>query len=116
MINQLELPMFLEDALPEISTELKLENNKSAFNSINALTKLAHSKACVCDYATVKRCFSVADSLYGKGNNIVKTAIENVFVYSFTKMFQGDRANTLRGMVPMALYSVYISQVCHRGS
>lgn len=115
MINQLEIPMFLEDALPELSGTLNLDKNKNAYSSIGVLTKFTQEKVSAHDYNAVKRCFSLADTLYEKGNNAVKAAVENVFVFSFTNIFQGDSSCVLRSIVPMTLYSLYISQVYHRG-
>jgi hypothetical protein len=55
--------------------------------------------------------------LYERGNSTVKNAIQNVFVYSFTRMFQGNPSERkiLQGMVPITLYSLYIMQICHKG-
>lgn len=119
MINQLEIPMYLEDALPEIAPELKvnININSNAYDAMNILTLFTYKHIQQHDFNIVKRCFRITDKLYDKGNAAVKGAIENVFVYSFTKMFLSypSEKQKLLAMIPMTLYSLYITQVCNKG-
>ena len=117
MINQVEVPMFLEEALPEISGQLKKNSVKDTYSMIGALAAFTCRNVQAHNYDVTKRCFAVADKLYDKGNTVVKNAVENVFVYSFTKMFRNahEDKQLLQGMVPMTLYSLYMMQVYHKG-
>ena len=117
MINQLEIPMYLEDAIPEISVSLTLNKKDNAYDAMNTLCVFTCKNIDQRNYRVVKRCFKVADKLYSKGNTIVKNAVQNVFVYSFTKMFQSYPAEKkeLMAILPISLYSLYITQLYHSG-
>lgn len=117
MINQLEIPAYLEEAVPEISSDLKINNTGNAYDVMNMLMVFTFNNIKAHNYKVVKRCFKIADKLYNRGNTIVKNAVQNVFVYSFTKMFERYPAEKqeLLALLPMTLYSLYIRQVCHSG-
>ena len=109
--------MYLEEAVPEISKEVKLNTAVSAYKLMSELVNFTCNNIGAHNYRVVKRCFQVADKLYNNGNETVKTAVNNVFVYSFTKMFQAysSEKNRLFALIPISLYSLYIKQVCHNG-
>lgn len=69
------------------------------------------------NYGVVKRCLCIADKLFERGNNVVKNAVLNVFVFSLTKMLQCCSSDQLllQSMMPLGLYSQYINQVHHKG-
>jgi len=117
MINELEIPMYLEEALPEISRDLVSNKKSSAFDLMTALIGFTSKNIKEHNYKSVKRCFQIADKLYSRGNSIVKNAVQNVFVYSFTNMFQNYPAEKkqLLAILPITLYSLYISQIYHNG-
>ncbi len=117
MINQFEVPMYITEALPEIATTLKTEANDTAYQQMNVLTAFTRKNIQAHDYKTVKRCFKVADRLYSKGNTVVKNAVQNVFVYSFTNIFQtcNREKTTVLALLPMSLYTIYITQLYRRG-
>ncbi len=117
MINQLEVPMYLEEALPEICKDLSLNKKTSAYDIVNTLISFTFKNIREHNFKVVKRCFKIADKLYTKGNAVVKGAIENVFVYSFTKMFINypSEKQKLLSLLPMTLYSLYIAQIHHKG-
>ena len=117
MINQLKIPMYLEDALPEMSAELKLSKKNNAYKMMNALTDFTRKNIESRNYSVVKRCFKVADKLYSKGNTIVKNAVENVYVYAFSRLFDQDKKETalILGLIPGTLYALYLHQVIKSG-
>jgi len=117
MINQLEIPMYLEDAIPEISHDLESRRNCSAYDVMNTLTAFTCQSIDEHNYNVVRRCFQAADKLYSKGNTMVKNAVENVFVYSFSKMFNAYPAEKkqLFAIIPITLYTLYIAQVYRKG-
>lgn len=117
MINQLEIPMYIEEALPEMPHELLINKCNTAYDLLDSLTSFTCKNIDDHNYKTVKRAFQIADKLYVKGNGVVKNAVENVFVYSFTRMFNTHpkKRKELLSILPITLYSVYISQVCHNG-
>ena len=117
MISQLEIPSYLEEALPDISKELKVNKKGNAYDAMNALIVFTGKNIKAHNYKMVRCCFEIADKLYNKGNTMVKNAVQNVFVYSFTKMFEiyAAEKQQILGMLPATLYALYIAQVHHRG-
>lgn len=115
MINQFEVPMYIEEAIPEITF---VESNKgNAYDMMDTLIEFTCKNIKDHDYKTVKRCFKIADKLYSRGNTVVKNAVKNVFVYSFTNMFQTYTVEKqqLLALLPITLYSAYMEQVHHSG-
>lgn len=117
MINQTEIPMYLENALPDISKDFGDNKKNNPYVAINALITFTCKNIKSHNFQVVKKCFQVAEKLYIKGNTIVKNAIQNVFVYSFTMMFQSFPAEKqkLMAILPLTLYTLYISQVHYMG-
>jgi len=117
MINQVEIPIYLQKAIPEISGELKSHATDNVHDQIQTLASFTDKNIRAHNYDAVARCFRTAELLYNKGNSAVKNAIENVFVYSFTNLLSNHPAEKQRliGIIPMTLYSLYMSQVYHRG-
>lgn len=117
MINQLEIPMYIEEALPEMPHELLASKRNTAYDLLGSLTSFTCKNINDHNYKTVKRAFQIADKLYSKGNGVVKNAVENVFVYSFTRMFNTypNEKKELLSILPITLYSIYMAQVCHKG-
>ena len=109
--------MYLEDAIPEISSDLVLSRKRNAYDMMNTLTAFTCQNINEHNYNVVKRCFQMADKLYSKGNTMVKNAVENVFVYSFSKMLNTYPAEKkqLFAIIPITLYSLYIAQVYQKG-
>ena len=111
--------MYLEDELPDILTGLvHLKNRDNAYQSVHLLRDYTFSQIRENNFSKVKKCFALAEKLFLKGNTIVKGAIENVFVYSFSDIPVCTSANRklVMGMIPGTLYSLYIGQVMHHGS
>lgn len=117
MINQIEVPMYLEETLPEISKDLHNIDKADTYRTINALTGFTCEQIQEHNFQAVKKCFAIADKLYSKGNKTVQNAIQNVFVYSFTRIFNNYPADkqVLQAMIPIGLYSLYVVQLYQKG-
>ncbi len=117
MINQFEVPMYLGDAIPEISEKISQDKKNSVYKIMNILIVFMRTNIEIHNFKAVKRCLKIADKLYSKGNGLVRNAIENVFVYSFTNIFQAYPAEKkkLLAAIPITLYSLYIAQLYRRG-
>ena len=117
MINQLEIPMYLEEALPEICDDLKHCNKDNAYKLMYTVMDFTSKNIDAQNYKLVKRCFVVIDKLYTRGNSIVKNAIENIFVYSFSRLlFQNKKdMQLILGLIPGSLYALYMHQVIKTG-
>lgn len=117
MINQLEIPMYLEEALPELAIDMDENKKNNPYDLMNTLMAFTCKNINGHNFKIVKRCFQLADKLYNKGNMAVKNAVQNVFVYSFTTMFERYPAEKkqLLAILPITLYSLYIAQIHHIG-
>ncbi len=118
MINQFEVPTYLEEQLPGISCGFKNGENGGIYNSVHIFLDYTFKNIRENNIPVVKSCFALADKLYTKGNQVVKSALENVYVFSFSNLpikNASDR-NKLMGLIPVTLYSVYMKQVMHHGA
>ena len=119
MISQYEVPVYLVNELPEIERDLKTcSPTLNIFKSIQCLANYTRSKLILHDLKAVKRCLAVADEVYVKGNSLVKMAIENVFVYSFSSFINlcsKDERKQLQAIMPLDLHTVYVQQVLTSG-
>lgn len=112
MMNQFEVPDYLDRQLPELKTTINAEILKSPYAAMQALLDYTEDNIDMHNYKAVKKCFSAADELYVRGNNSVKNAVSNVFVYSLTRLFQchNSERKYLLGLIPISLYTLYVQQ------
>jgi hypothetical protein len=118
-MNNYEVPAIMEDELPAIKEELK-EN--SILGNVNAamqvLVKYTRKMICLHDLPAVAKCMRLADKIYDKGNTMVKNAVENVFVYSFSGLRTCCNQlewKSVQSKMPMTLYSLYVKQIYRSG-
>ena len=117
MINQFEVSMYLQEALPELKNELILTPNDNAYTAMHSLLDVTCRKVKESNYKTAKKCLKIASKLYDRGNQTVKNAVENVYVYSLSNILYArsvDKAKIL-AIIPMTLYTLYIKQVSQSG-
>ena len=119
MINQYEVPAYLVDELPEIEQELKIFSpTLNIFKTVQCLANYTKSKIIQHDLGAVKKCFAIAENVYVKGNELVKGAIENVFVFSFSSLLNmgsNEEKKELQSLIPLCLHTAYIQQVLKPG-
>ena len=115
MLNQLEIPAFIAGQLPQISRDLNSNGaTPTIYQSIQVLTDYTKRMALSHDFKMVAKCMAIVAKLYRKGNALVRNAIENIFVYSFSSMM--STCNTVewritQSYMPTELYAVFIEQV-----
>src|SRR4051812_35119525 len=85
MISTEEACQYVQQQIPEISETLPPEGG--IYSTLNAVREYACEKAKEHNYGRLQQCFSLAASLYEKGSGSVKCAVENVFVYSLSRIF-----------------------------
>lgn len=86
--------------------------------TINILTAHMWKMARLHHFRQVHTCMNLASRLYLDGNEPVKNAVENIFVYSFSALqLSCTKAewNLLKSDIPSPLYSAYLRQVMHGG-
>lgn len=112
MINQYELAGFLEQELPEYKTTWQ-DKTKSPYTTMQALLQVTSQKIEENDFKGVKKCLKTVSELHERGNNIVKNAVENIYIYSFANLIYsaGTGKAKLFALVPITLYTLYINQL-----
>lgn len=113
MINQQELPGIVEKEVPELSGVFETAMCKNAYDIVRQLFKYTATQVFQHNMTAAKKCLSLAEQLYKKGNTTIKNAIENVYVYSFSHAFFCDdaRKKEVMQIVPVSLYELYKKQV-----
>lgn len=113
MIDQTELPIYMQRVIPELSGSLNNENCKNVYNTVRLLSDYTSTNIVNQNFKNVKKCLAIAEKIYNKGNAAVKGAIENVYIYSFSHMLFKDEAKKriLLGLIPINLYTLYVKQM-----
>lgn len=113
MIEQKDLPAYIEQTIPELSGICQNEQCKNAYDIARQMIRYTGDQLKAKNLTSAKRCLALADNLYNSGSNVIKNAIENVFVYSFSHTFFHDESKrqNLLAMLPHSLYTVYRKQV-----
>lgn len=118
-MNSYEVPAIIEDALPDIKDEW---GDKNVLGNINAtmlvLVKYTRKMMHLHNLPAVVRCMRLADKIYNKGNDLVKNAVENVFVYAFSGIkacCDAPEWRRVQAGMPITLYSIYVRQIYRSG-
>ncbi len=115
MMNQYEVPVFIADKLPEIRSDLKLAlQGGNIYKSIQVLADFTRRKAVEHNFTMVKKCMKLVDRIYEKGNQGVRLAVENVFVFSFSSLMGSCNileCRIVQSYMPVRLYTLYVQQV-----
>lgn len=122
MITQFEVATYLENEIPEIKTDFQNATGPAINNIYLAIKCLAQfTRRMVLEHNDLmtRRCLTVATKLYKNGNNNVKNAVENIYVYSFSSLLNscadGKARNKLQARLPVGLYKIYLHQVNSSG-
>jgi len=113
MLCQEELSEYIEKEMPELSGMERSDKPQSAYDIVRHMLKYTKSQVIQHNLNAAKKCMNLAEKLYYKGNNAIKNAIENVFVYSFSHAFFHDenKKKEVIGIIPESLYRLYKRQV-----
>ena len=113
MISQEELPQFIENSMPELSDICHNENSHNPYRVVKQLLQYTTTNIAKHNLNAAKQCLALAEQLYRKGNNVIKNAIENVFVFSFSHAFFHNDPNRkeVLDIVPPSLYELYRRQL-----
>ena len=112
-ITESDVLILLSDELPQIQIEIQQSNNQtSIYCIINCFADVTKHLVKVGNFKEVKHCFDVAEKLWFAGNNTVKNAIENGYLFSLSSML--DLNTKLKDMLNSPLRREYNRQVsCH---
>jgi hypothetical protein len=115
-MNNYEAASLIEEILPEAHIFEKTGRITFDINkTISCLTDFLRNKILIHDMVSVKKALNVAEIIYNKGNNAVRTAIENILVYSLSSIIpQGKlQRREFQSTIPATLYSLYVHQIMH---
>ena len=115
MIDQKELPGYVDQQLPELGGICHEAHCRNAYDIAGQMIGYINNQVLKSNINAARQCLTLADNLYKKGNSGIKNAIENVFVYSFTHMFfhEEARKKMMLEILPPSLYEVYKKQVIY---
>lgn len=115
MISPSEACLYVQQELPDVSAGLT--GRSDIYKTLYAFREYACRNASEHDYSRLQRCFTLATALYEKGESAVKGAIENIFVYSFSRLFAlvAEDKRKVKALIPTTLLTLYMNQVLHRG-
>lgn len=113
MMTPSELPGYIRSAVPGLSIANSSRGQKNVYDAVRLL--FAHTEDMVerHNYSIAKQCMEAAEQIYIQGNLLLKNAIENVYVFSFSHGFFCDRNNRkeLMAIMPSVLYGIYKQQM-----
>ena len=112
MLSQQDLSEYLEKEMPEL-TGMNNKDKQSVYDIVRHMLKYTKSQVIRHNLNAAKKCMAVAEQVYYKGNNAIKNAIENVFVYSFSHAFFHDeeKRKEVIDIIPEFLYKLYKRQL-----
>ncbi len=113
MISQQDISEYVVTEMPELSDVCSKEKSRTVYDVVRHMLKYTKSQVIKHNLNAAKKCMALAEQLYHKGNNAVKNAVENVFVYSFSHAFfhDADQMKEVLDIVPPSLYKLYRNQV-----
>lgn len=119
-MNQYEMAAELADEIPEIRKDvIHLSVLGNAYLSMKVLATHTHKLITAHEFRQVEKCMRVAERIYEKGNTLVRNAVENVYVFSFSTL-QVSCSRTewrlVKAKMPLSLFSMYIRQIMKPGS
>jgi hypothetical protein len=118
-MNQYEVSAEIADEIPEIQTEIvRPPVFGSVYMSIKVLTIYTGKMLQDHQLRQVERCMKLADKIYNKGNKLVKSAVENVFIFSFSNLqctCTRREWQEVQTKMPVTLFSLYIQQIMKPG-
>lgn len=89
-------------------------NGQDVYHSMQTLTDYSKRMALEHNFKMVEQCLALVEKIYKKGNALVKNAVENVFVFSFSSMMMLCNImewRLVQSYMPATLYRLYIDQV-----
>ena len=99
--------------MPELAAICHQEKPRNVYDIVRQMLKYTKSQMIRHNVQAAQKCMKLAEQLYYKGNNAIKNAIENVYVYSFSHAFLSDSNmdKEIAQVIPASLYRLYKKQV-----
>jgi len=103
----------VEHEMPELADLTEKAKCRNAYDMMREMVKFTAAQLMANNVTAAKKCLDLAEHLYVKGNNAIRNAVENVFVYSFSHSFFYDdtKKKALMRILPLFLYDLYKKQL-----
>jgi len=114
MITENQVPDILGEELPEINNELeKLPNLNNVYKTMQCFAEFTKRLANKKNLTAVKNCFNLAERMLEQGNNTVKNAVENIYVFSLSALIDmvSPIQEQVKKMLPENIKNVHLKQV-----
>ena len=118
MIEEIQVREILFKEFPEMNINLgMLSNPNNIYTTIGCFVDFTRNLMNIGNIKSLKHCLNVAERMLDDGNNIVKNAIENVYVYSLGSVvdLSASTANCLKKLFNGSLKKEYYRQIFARG-
>ena len=118
MIKEIQVREILLKEFPEMNNNLGMRPNPdNIYATVGCFVDFTRKLIKKGNIKSVKHCFSVAETMLDDGNNIVKNAIENVYVYSLGSVvdLSSSTANYLKKLFNGSLKKGYYRQIFASG-
>jgi len=119
MINQYEVPAFIEDTIPELRRALhQFPAVFHIYETVTCFTEYTRCQLRDNNYSAAGKCLQLAGKLYEKGNGIVKSAITRIFLPAISAVPINNAVNriTVYSLIPASLYNLYIQHQLNVGA
>lgn len=118
-MNQFEAADIIATEIPEVKKEITaVLMQKSPFQLITILTRHMRQMIDQHDLFMTEKCLKLIDRIYHKGDALIRTAIENVFVFRLESIVAScDTAERrhIMARIPGNLYTAYVRQIYRSG-
>lgn len=118
VIKEQEVVNILGNEFPTINYDLeRIPNSCDVYKSVKCFVDFTKQLALKGNFKEVKHCFTVAEKLLRNGNNTVKNAIENVYVFSLSSIidFNTPLSKKVKELLTDSLKKEYNRQICASG-
>ena len=108
-MNEFEVPVYIAGRLPQLRT-----TGRNIYQTMQALTDYTKRMAIEHNFKAVEKCMSLVEKIYDKGTALVKNAVENIFIFSFSSIRMLCNIvewRIVQSYMPACLYTLYIRQV-----
>ena len=113
-----EVVDILGDEFPAINNDLeKLSNPSNIYSAVQYFADFTKLHINIGNFKEVKHCFDIAEKLLKYGNNTVKNAIENGYLFSLSRIIDMTNpvSKKVKDILPDLLKKEYNRQVCSSG-
>jgi hypothetical protein len=118
MINQYEVPAFIEDTIPELRRALhQFPAVFHIYETVSCFTDYTRRQLQDNNYSAADKCLQLAGKLYERGNSLVKGAITGIFLPVLSTLPINGAVNRIKvySLIPASLYNLYIQHQLGEG-